>query len=134
MIGITYKSSAIFGSNRFRRSCGRWGPPGSVLRMTDVTLPMSNQIIKRWFFENIDFHQKFPVESFFLMSKFSITIFEKCHRNFQNLKIWSWDFRWKFSRFLKFSMKIFENHDGKFWHPKNIFDRIFSMKIEIFKK
>ena len=60
------------------------------------TLFMPNQIIKRLFFENLDFHQKFPVEKYFL----DVKNFDHDFRKFSS----------KFFEISNFEVEIFYEH------------------------
>ena len=65
------------------------GPFSSI---EDGALFMPNQILKRLFFENFDFHKKNPVEKYFL-----------------DVKIFDHDFRKFSSTFSEISKKTIEN-------------------------
>ena len=85
------------------------------LSIGDATLLMSNQFLKRFFFEKIDFHQKIPIEKlYFWMSKNFGHDFRKFSRKFSKSQNFQLEFQLTFLRFRKMLMKFFENRDRNF--------------------
>ena len=85
---------------------------GPFLSITDATLFMSNQILKRFIKKYIDFHQKFLVEKYFCDRKFSKSeIFDHNFWKSENRKVKNVNNlryeNFEIFRFWKFSIMIF---------------------------